>query len=146
MLDTKRSNAINIGLKKLPPPRAIKTAIMKYDSAIMNKEGIEKILSTMMPTEEEKEKIAEAQAMNPDVPLGNAEQFLLLLSEIPALLPRLRLWLFMLDYANLEKEVAEPLMDLKLAMEELDQSRTFQYVMATLLAVGNVLNGAEVSR
>jgi len=50
----------------------------------------------------------------------------------------------MLDYANIEKEVAEPLMDLKLAMEELEQSRTFQHVMGTLLAIGNVLNGAEV--
>lgn len=110
----------------------------------MNKEGIEKILTAMMPTEEEKEKIMEAQALNPDVPLGSAEQFLMLLSEIPVLRERLKLWMFMLDYANLEKEVAEPLMDLKLAMEELDQSRTFQYVMGTLLAVGNVLNGAEV--
>lgn len=41
VLDTKRSNAINIGLTKLPPPRTIKTAILKMDSAIMNKEGIE---------------------------------------------------------------------------------------------------------
>lgn len=98
----------------------------------------------MLPTEDEKEKILDAKASNPDVPLGSAEQFLLLLSEIPALYPRLKLWLFMLDYANLEREVAEPLMDLKLALEELEQSSTFQYVLTTLLAVGNALNGAEV--
>ena len=35
-------------------------------------------------------------------------------------------------------------MDLKLAMEELEKSKTFANVMATLLAVGNLLNGAEV--
>ncbi|KRZ21369.1 FH1/FH2 domain-containing protein 3 [Trichinella pseudospiralis] len=144
VLDTKRSNAINIGLTKLPPPRAIKTAVLKFDSSIMNKECIEKVLSTMMPTAEEQEAIAGAQAANPDLPLGSAEQFLLMLSEIPQLHARLRLWLFMLDYANVEREVAEPLMDLKLAMEELDKSRTFKQVMATLLAVGNFLNGAEV--
>uniref|UniRef100_A0A915I9K0 FH2 domain-containing protein n=1 Tax=Romanomermis culicivorax TaxID=13658 RepID=A0A915I9K0_ROMCU len=144
VLDTKRSNAINIGLTKLPPPRAIKTAIIKFDSTILNKECLEKILTTMIPSEEEKEKIADAQASNPDLPLGSAEQCLMLLGEVPMLYPRLKLWLFMLDYASTEKEVAEPLMNLKLAMEELEQSRTFQNVMGTLLAVGNILNGAEV--
>ena len=32
-------------------------------------------------------------------------------------------------------------MDVKLATEELETCPTFQYVMATLLAVGNFLNG-----
>ncbi|CAH8665247.1 unnamed protein product [Dicrocoelium dendriticum] len=41
VLDVKRSNAINIGLKVLPPPRTISTAILKMDSSIINREGIE---------------------------------------------------------------------------------------------------------
>lgn len=41
VLDPKRSNAINIGMTKLPPPRTIKAAIMKMDSTIVNREGIE---------------------------------------------------------------------------------------------------------
>lgn len=41
ILDAKRSNVINIGLTALPPPRTIKTAIVKMDSAIMNREAIE---------------------------------------------------------------------------------------------------------
>jgi hypothetical protein len=41
VLDTKRSNAINIGLTVLPPARTIKTAILKMDSSVINKEGIE---------------------------------------------------------------------------------------------------------
>lgn len=57
----------------------------------------------MMPTLEEIERIHERQAENPDTPLGTAEQFLLSLSDIDCLLERLRLWLFMLDYQNLEK-------------------------------------------
>lgn len=90
VLDAKRSNAINIGMTKLPNPRTIRTAILKMDSTIMNREGIEKILTTMMPTPEEMNKIAEAQMANPEVPLGNAEQFLLTLSSITELEPRLR--------------------------------------------------------
>ncbi|XP_076311120.1 FH1/FH2 domain-containing protein 3-like isoform X2 [Tachypleus tridentatus] len=144
VLDPKRSNAINIGMTKLPPPRTIKTAILKMDSTIMNREGIEKILTTMMPTEDEKNKIMEAQMNNPDVPLGTAEQFLLTLSSISELEARLRLWAFRIDYEMLEKEVAEPLMDLKQAVVEIETNSTFKIVLSTLLAIGNFLNGVEV--
>ncbi|XP_054165043.1 FH1/FH2 domain-containing protein 3-like [Oppia nitens] len=144
VLDTKRSNAINIGMTKLPPPHIVKTAILKMDSTIMNKEGIEKILSTMMPTDDEKNKILEAQNSNPEVPLGSAEAFLLTLSSITALEARLRLWAFRLDYDSMEREVAEPLMDLKQATAELEKCESFRIVLGTLLAIGNFLNGVEV--
>ncbi len=42
-MDPKRSNTINIGMTKLPPSRTIKTAILKMDSTIINREGIEVI-------------------------------------------------------------------------------------------------------
>ena len=101
-MDPKRSNAINIGMTKLPPPRAIKTAILKMDSTVVNKEGIEKVL-TMLPTEEERIRIQEAQNLNPDIPLGSAEQFLLTLASISQLEARLRLWAFKLDFEISEK-------------------------------------------
>ncbi len=41
ILDSKRSNSINIGLTVLPPPRTIKTAILNFDEYALNKEGIE---------------------------------------------------------------------------------------------------------
>ncbi|XP_059147790.1 uncharacterized protein LOC131935409 isoform X6 [Physella acuta] len=144
VLDPKRSNAINIGLTVLPPPRAIKAAILKMDNSIMNKEGIEKILNTMIPTEEEKSKILEAQMANPDIPLGTAEQFLLTLSSIFELEARLKLWLFKLDYELLEQEIAEPLMDLKKGISELQKNKTFRCILSGILAMGNFLNGAAI--
>ncbi|EMP27643.1 FH1/FH2 domain-containing protein 1 [Chelonia mydas] len=102
VLDPKRSNAINIGLTVLPPVHIIKTAILSFDEFAINKEGIEKILS-MVPTDEEKQKIQEAQLTNPDVPLGSAEQFLLTLSSISELTARLQLWAFKLDYESMEQ-------------------------------------------
>ncbi|XP_037398760.1 FH1/FH2 domain-containing protein 3 isoform X6 [Pygocentrus nattereri] len=142
VLDSKRSNAINIGLTVLPPPRTIKSAILNFDEYALNKEGIEKIL-TMIPTEEEKQKIQEAQLANPDIPLGSAEQFLLTLSSISELSARLQLWAFKLDYEATEKEVAEPLQDLKEGMEQLEKNKTLRYVLSTLLAIGNFLNGSN---
>ncbi|XP_077404201.1 FH1/FH2 domain-containing protein 3 isoform X3 [Vanacampus margaritifer] len=142
VLDSKRSNAINIGLTVLPPPRTIKTAILNFDEYALNKEGIEKIL-TMIPTEEEKQKIQEAQLANPDTPLGSAEQFLLTLSSISELSARLQLWAFKMDYEATEKEVAEPLQDLKEGMEQLEKNKTLRYILSTLLAIGNFLNGTN---
>ncbi|XP_054276971.1 FH1/FH2 domain-containing protein 3 isoform X2 [Macrosteles quadrilineatus] len=143
VLDPKRSNAINIGMTKLPPPRSIKTAILKMDATIMNREGIEKLL-TMLPTEEECSKIQEAQAANPEIPLGSAEQFLLTLASISELPARLKLWAFKLDFENSEKEIAEPLMDLKQGIETLKSNKTFRAVLGTLLSIGIFLNGNEV--
>ncbi|XP_063294025.1 FH1/FH2 domain-containing protein 1 isoform X2 [Pelobates fuscus] len=142
VLDPKRSNAINIGLTVLPPVHIIKTAILNFDEYAINKEGIEKIL-TMIPTEEEKQKIQDAQLATPDVPLGSAEQFLLTLSSISGLAARLQLWAFKLDYEPMEKEIADPLYDLKLGMEQLSKNKTFKLILSSLLAVGNFLNGSN---
>ncbi|XP_076862429.1 FH1/FH2 domain-containing protein 3 isoform X2 [Brachyhypopomus gauderio] len=142
VLDSKRSNAINIGLTVLPPPRTIKAAILNFDEYALNKEGIEKLL-TMVPTEEEKQKIEEAQLLNPDIPLGTAEQFLLTLSSISELSARLQLWAFRMDYEATEKEVAEPLQDLKEGMEQLERNKTLRYILSTLLSIGNFLNGSH---
>ncbi|XP_068446833.1 FH1/FH2 domain-containing protein 1 [Clinocottus analis] len=141
VLDSKRSNAINIGMTVLPAVHVIKTAILNFDEFAISKEGIEKIL-TMTPTEDEKQKIQDAQLASPDVPLGTAEQFLLSLASVSALTARLQLWSFKLNYETLEKEIAEPLFDLKLGMEQLSCNQTFRRILATLLAIGNFLNSS----
>lgn len=144
VLDPKRSNAINIGLTTLPPVHVIKAALLNFDEFAVSKDGIEKLL-TMMPTEEERQKIEEAQLANPDIPLGPAETFLMTLASIGGLAARLQLWAFKLDYDSMEREIAEPLFDLKVGMEQLVQNATFRCILATLLAVGNFLNGSQSS-
>jgi FH1/FH2 domain-containing protein 3 len=143
VLDHKRSNAINIAMTKLPPPRAIKAAILKMDSTVVTREGIEKLLN-MLPSEEERCKIQDAQMLSPELPLGSAEQFLLTLSSISELSARLKLWAFRLDFENIEKEIAEPLMDLKQGVELLKSNQTFKCILSHLLSVGCFLNGQPV--
>uniref|UniRef100_A0A8C5JVX4 Formin homology 2 domain containing 1 n=1 Tax=Jaculus jaculus TaxID=51337 RepID=A0A8C5JVX4_JACJA len=144
VLDPKRSNAINIGLTTLPPVHVIKSALLNFDEFAVSKDGIEKLL-TMMPTDEERQKIEEAQLANPDIPLGPAENFLMTLASIGGLAARLQLWAFKLDYDSMEREIAEPLFDLKVGMEQLVHNATFRCILATLLAVGNFLNGSQSS-
>ncbi|KAG7273693.1 hypothetical protein CRUP_017446 [Coryphaenoides rupestris] len=126
----------------LPALHVIKAAILNFDEFAISKEGIEKIL-TMIPTEEEKLMIQEAQLANPDVPLGSAEQFLLTLASISALAARLHLWAFKLNYEAIEKDIAEPLFDLKLGMDQLSNNQTFRRILAALLAIGNFLNSSN---
>jgi len=143
VLDAKRSNMINIAMTSLPPLRALKMAIMKMDSSIVNREQLEKILTIMVPTEEESLRLLEAQKAQPDLPLGNAEQIISTMSSISELKARLQLWAFKMDYDNLEQEVSEPLADLKKGIDDLKLNKTFKYIMATLLAVGNFLNQGQ---
>merc|ERR1711892_244439 len=142
VLDNKRSNFINIGMTKFPPPRIIKNSVMKMDSTIINKEGIEKIL-TMLPSEEEVARIEEAQELNPELPLGTAEQFLITLSSISGLEARLRLWAFKMDFEVLEKEICEPLGDLKQGLESLNKNSTSKTILNVTLSIGNFLNGSS---
>ena len=57
----------------------------------------------MLPSEEERIKIQEAELANPGLPLGSAEHFLLTLASISELTARLKLWAFKLNYENIEK-------------------------------------------
>ncbi|KAJ9592736.1 hypothetical protein L9F63_015616, partial [Diploptera punctata] len=141
VLDHKRSNAINIGMTKLPPPRSIKTAILKMDATIMNREGIEKLL-TMLPTEEERSKIQEAQTEIDGASsstIGKTDKIMSFFSDITCACHS-----FVRDYKLLNYEIAEPLMDLKQGMETLKSNKTFRGILSTLLSIGIFLNGNEV--
>ncbi len=50
-----------------------------------------------------------------------------------------------MKYMCLLQEIAEPLMDLKVGVEDVRKSHTFRYVLATVLTIGNFLNGVQVN-
>ena len=81
----------------------------------------------MLPTEDEVGRIQEAQEAQPEVPLGTAEQFLLTLASVGGLEARLRLWAFKMEFEVIEREVCEPLMDLKTGIEGIRKNGTFRY-------------------
>ncbi|XP_067870032.1 FH1/FH2 domain-containing protein 3-like [Heterodontus francisci] len=142
VLDMKRSNVINIGLTALPAPHIVRAALLGFDECVLEKEAIERLL-TMLPTEKELAKIRNTQQASPHLPLGPAEQFLLTLASVNELPARLQLWSFKMEYETMEKDIAVPLFNLKLAMEQLAGNRTFHCILATLLAIGNFLNGVN---
>ena len=96
-----------------------------------------------MPTDEEKTSIQEKRTAQPDLPLGPAEDFLFTLASIPELNARLNLWRFNYQFQSLEEELADSLMDLKMAITELRGSVTFRRIVGTLLCIGNALSGKQ---
>ncbi|KAL0970093.1 hypothetical protein UPYG_G00237060 [Umbra pygmaea] len=142
VLGVKRSNIITIALSSLPPPHLLPPAIYTMDCSVLDRDDVQR-LQTLVPSEEELALIKEAQAKAPHSSLAPAELCLLTLGEITHLSSRLQLWAFALDYDTLESEIAEPLFQLKLAMEQLAASQTFRCILATVLAIGNFLNGRK---
>ena len=142
VLDKKRSNQINIGTKNLPSLGSLKTIILKMDDSNMSRDGVEK-LQSLVGTLEEIMMIKEAQKNNPGIPLGHAEQFLLMLHSISGLECRLKLWAFKLDFEVMEEDITYPLKCLKDGIERIKTSQTFSLIMSYILAVGNMLNRTD---
>ena len=78
------------------------------------------------------------------MPLGTAEQFLLMMSSIPGLECRLKLWAFKVDFKAMERDICEPLVALREGMKAVKTSETFAGLMAVVLAMGNTLNRSNV--
>ena len=74
---------------------------------------------------------------------GDAEQFLQILGSISNIDARLKLWAFKTDFKTMEKEIYEPLKDLKLGMDVLQENKTFHTILSVTLAIGNILNKKE---
>jgi len=142
VLDNKRTNSICIAMKKLPPLSSLKDAIIGMNEEKIDREGIDK-LQQLLPSSEELKLIAEHQELNRDLPLGPAEQFLLILGSINNLDARLKLWAFKADFKTMEKEIYEPLKDLKVGMDILQENKTFHTILGVTLAIGNALNRKE---
>ena len=74
---------------------------------------------------------------------GEAEQFLQILGSISNIDARLKLWAFKADFKTMEKEIYEPLKDLKLGIDELQENKTFRVILSVTLGIGNILNKKE---
>ena len=142
VLDAKRSNQINIGIKNLPPLSKLKAVIEEMDDTVITKEGVEK-LQGLTPTEEEISAIKEAQKETPDLPLGSAEQFLLLLDSISGLDCKLKLWAFKVDFKAMERDICEPLKSLTEGIKCVKSSKMFPKLLKLTLEIGNFLNASD---
>ena len=143
VLDPRRSNQINIAIKNFPAIANVRDVIVDMNDKFLSRDGIEK-LQTLIPTEDEIHQIKQSHQQNPDIPLGQAEQFLLILASISNLDCRLKLWMFKLDFKAMELDICYPLKSLMESVKEVKKSETFALLISITLNVGNMLNNSQV--
>jgi hypothetical protein len=73
----------------------------------------------------------------------SAERYMLRLASIPNFMAKLECWCLKEDYLEMENSILEPLMTIKLAMEDILKSRLLKLVLSVILDIGNYLNGGR---
>jgi hypothetical protein len=145
VLDMKMSNSLGIMLSRLPPPTAIRDAIVACDESELNKEQIEAILK-QLPTPEIIQEINDACGANPDQELDKPEKYMKLIATIPRLAVRLQCWAFKLAFVDIVLDVEDDLIKLNEASKDLQKSEQLKNVIAVTISLGNHMNAGNARR
>lgn len=141
LFDSKRSDAVNIGLKRFKMPHdAIRSALFKFDDAL-DEEKLAS-LQTIAPTPEEIEIISRYDG--PASELGQVELFFTTMSTVPALHDRLQYFLHRHRFdAQLAKLKAE-LDACESGVRALQTSTNLRQLFELVLSVSNYMNGGTI--
>jgi hypothetical protein len=113
------------------------------DSKSLNREALQ-CLKKLYPTSEELALLR--QEDGPDVSWQSAERYMLRLASIPNFMAKLECWYLKEEYLDLETAILEPLMNFKLAMDDIINSHSLKLILSTTLEIGNYLNGGNQTR
>jgi len=138
-LSNDRIRDISIMIKGLPEQKELKKAIMKMDDDVIKRDCIDKLLKLASYTDDI-EAVKSFRQENPEAVLTKAENFMLFFGSIKGMDARLNFWKFRKDCEASEKEICDPLYNLKSAMEILRESEEFQFLLSLALASGNYVN------
>jgi len=142
VLADKRFNAISILQKQLPQGDQLKDIIMKFDRDKLQPNAVHQLHNALL-TEEEIANIQEV--MGPGVILDKAEQFGMMLAEIPCISQRLHCWTFMNEFDERVEDIGPSLTIVQKACKELRDSSILRQFLGVVLTLGNILNAGNKS-
>lgn len=85
-------------------------------------------------------------ASNPEIPLDKPEQFLVELAEIPNFAERIACFMFQSEFEDNINTIDSKLHNIKSTCEMLLNAESVKAVMAIILALGNYMNGGNLTR
>lgn len=85
-------------------------------------------------------------ASNPEIPLDKPEQFLVELAEIPNFAERIACFMFQSEYEDNINTIDSKLHNIKSTCEMLSNAESVKNVMSIILALGNYMNGGNLTR
>lgn len=143
VLPEKRFNAISILATQLPQGQALVDIITRFDRDKLGAAAVHQLYNALL-TDEEVQSIQEVM-VGPDVVLDRAEQFGMMLAEIPCVAQRLRCWTFMNEFDERVGDIGPALTTVQKACRELHESAVLRQFLGVVLTLGNVLNAGNKS-
>ena len=140
VLPDKRFNAISILRTQLPQGNQLSEIIMKFDRTRLQPSAVANLYKSLL-TEEEIASIQEV--MGPGVTLDKAEQFGMMVAEIPCIAQRLHCWTFMNDFDERVEDIGPALTIVQKACKELRESGVLRGFLGVVLTLGNILNAGN---
>ena len=115
------------------------------DNTKVSRENLDKLLDFV--TKEKyigwMEKVKTFAQNEPTHPLNEAEAFLLMLSTTEGLIDSLKLWQIKEDCEEMEREICQPLFNIKTSMDMIKASKELALILNTTLQVVNFLKKTE---
>lgn len=138
LIDRSRANNISIIVKQFRVSNAaLREAIMKVDTNVLNLEHVQGLIK-ISPTEEEMAAITAFQG--DPMTLNEAKRILKELMTVPRLKQRLSSLLAALQFPGLVRDLEEKISKVRNASREIADSVEFKSVLQVILQVGNKMN------
>lgn len=147
LLSLQRANNVGIQLKKLRmDPSDIQRAVKSCDDSILTLEAA-RALAAMAPTKDEIDVLVEhRESPSFDASrLGQAEQFMYRMIDIPRVQQRLECLLVMKEFGSKLRDTVELIARANASMNVVRGSKRLRKVMAVVLVLGNFMNRAYPS-
>ena len=115
------------------------------DNTKVSRENLDKLLDFV--TKEKyigwMEKVKTFAQNEPTYPLNEAEAFLLMLSTTEGLIDSLKLWQIKEDCEEMEREICQPLFNIKTSIDMIKASKELALILNTTLQVVNFLKNTQ---
>ncbi|XP_066572371.1 protein diaphanous homolog 1 [Amia ocellicauda] len=141
VLDSKTSQNLSIFLGSFRLPyEEIKKVILEVNEKVLNESMVQNLIK-LMPEAEQLGVLAELKDEYTD--LAESEQFGVVMSSVPKLMPRLNSILFKLQFEEQLNNIKPDVVSVTAACEELRKSENFSKLLEIILLVGNFMNAGS---
>ena len=139
-LDNKRAQEVGISVAKLPKIEIISKSLITMDDKALSEDNIDALLLIAITPEE----YNTYKSMGTDGVWEKNELFLIELNEVPNYKEKLKIWSLIIKYEFIIPRLEDAFEYMIPACKEIRENKHFHQVLATILSLGNIMNGGTV--
>uniref|UniRef100_A0A8D0E4N6 Diaphanous related formin 1 n=1 Tax=Salvator merianae TaxID=96440 RepID=A0A8D0E4N6_SALMN len=143
VLDSKNAQNLSIFLGSFRMPyEEIKCAILEVNETVLTESMLQNLIK-LMPEPDKLKLIVELKEEYDE--LAEPEQFGVVISSVPNLMPRLNAILFKLQFNEQVENIKPEIVSVTAACEEVRKSESFSSLLSIILLVGNFMNSGSMN-